>query len=144
MNYLWSSFLCQLYTRRVHSVRLSESYTRRDCASATLYTFAISFWFWCVTRGDSQARHETLWLGHHGPLKKQELMRRDTSARGYTRASECFHLHSCSRTVSGSLNESVHPALELTNQSVRHYWAARGINQSVFATFEPQYPFMNH
>ncbi len=37
---------------------------------------------------DSQARHETLWLGHHGPLKKRELTRRDTSTRGYTRASE--------------------------------------------------------
>ncbi len=36
----------------------------------------------------SQARHETLWLAHHGPLKKRELTKRDTSAQGYTRASE--------------------------------------------------------
>ncbi len=53
-----------------------------------LYTLALSSWFWSVTWGDSQARHETLWLGHQGPLKKRELMRRDTSAQGYTRASE--------------------------------------------------------
>ncbi len=41
-----------------------------------------------TTWGDSQARHETLWHGHHGPLKKRELTTQDTSAWGYTRASE--------------------------------------------------------
>ncbi len=39
---------------------------------------------------NSQLRHETLWLGHHTPLKKRGLTRRDTSARGYTRTSEAF------------------------------------------------------
>ncbi len=29
-----------------------------------------------------------LCFGHHGPLKKREVTRRDTSTRGYTRASE--------------------------------------------------------
>ncbi len=45
-------------------------------------------WFWCVTRGDSQTRHKTLWLRHHRPLKKRESTRWDATSRGYTRASE--------------------------------------------------------
>ncbi len=80
-----------VHSCRVRSARFSsDSYTRRDCASvsATLYTLALSFWFWRVTRGDSQARHKTRWLGHHGPQKKRELMRRDTSTWNYTRASK--------------------------------------------------------
>ncbi len=53
-----------------------------------LTTLLPSSSFWCVTRGDSQARHKTLWLRHHGLLKKREPTRRGTSAWGYTRASE--------------------------------------------------------
>ncbi len=68
----------------MHFVRFSsESYMRWDCASATLYTLAVSSWF-----DDSQARHETIWLRHHRPLKKQELMRRQMSTRGYMSTSE--------------------------------------------------------
>ncbi len=63
--------------------------SRDEIASATLFTLAPSSWFWHMTRGDSQAmRHETLWVRYHGPLKKRELTRRDTSAQGYTRVSE--------------------------------------------------------
>ncbi len=71
-------------------------------------------WFWRVTRDDSQARHETLWLVHRGPLKRETLTRRDTSAkatRENPRRGECSHLHSRSRLVSGSLGENVQPAL---------------------------------
>ncbi len=78
-----------IHSHRVGSARFSsESYMRWDCASATLYTLAARSWFWRVIRGDSQARHETFWLGHHRLLKKGELKRQNTSARGYTRASE--------------------------------------------------------
>ncbi len=78
-----------VHSRPVRSLRFSsESYTRWDCAGGTLYTLAVSSWFCCVTRGDSQARYETFWLGHCGLVKKRELMRRDTSARGYKRASK--------------------------------------------------------
>ncbi len=35
-------------------------------------------WFWRATRGDSQARHETLWLVHHRPLKSETLTRGET------------------------------------------------------------------
>ncbi len=40
-----------VHSRRVHLARfLNESYMRQDCASATLYILAMSFWFWRVTR----------------------------------------------------------------------------------------------
>ncbi len=40
-----------VHSRRVCSARFSsKSYRRWDWASATLYTLAVSSWFWCVTR----------------------------------------------------------------------------------------------
>ncbi len=53
-----------------------------------LYTLAESSQFWCATRGDSQARHETLWLVHHRPLKKRDLNEARHKHRGYTRGSK--------------------------------------------------------
>ncbi len=96
----WQGVLMpDVHSRRVCFARFSsESYSRRGCASMTFYMLAVSFQFTqecglkkkkqSKIRGDSQAKHETLWLGHHGSLKKWELTRRDTNARGYTRASE--------------------------------------------------------
>ncbi len=70
-----------VHSRRMHLARVSGgSCLRQDWESATLYTLAESSQFWRTTRGDSQARHEILWLVHHGPLKKRDLTRRDTSA----------------------------------------------------------------
>ncbi len=63
-----------VHSCRVHLARVSgESCLRRDWVSVTLCTLVESSQFWCVTRGDSQARHETLWLVHHRPLKKWDL-----------------------------------------------------------------------
>ncbi len=59
-----------------------------DWTSVTLYTLAESFQFWCATRGDSQARHETLWLVHHRLLKKRDLNEMRHECRGYTRGSK--------------------------------------------------------
>ncbi len=56
--------------------------------SVTLYTLAKSSQFWCATRGDSQARHDTHWLVHQGPLKKRDLNKARHERRGYTRGSE--------------------------------------------------------
>ncbi len=87
-----------VHSHRVHSERFSsENYSRRGCASMTFYTLAMSSQStreWGLKkkiskiRGDSQARHETLRLGRHRLLKKWKIMRRDTSAWSYTRASE--------------------------------------------------------
>ncbi len=95
-----------VHSRRVCLARFSsESYSRWGCASVTLYTLTVSSQSTLECRlkkkklskirGNSQARHETLWLGRHrGSLKKQDLTRRDTSVearherQGYTRASE--------------------------------------------------------
>ncbi len=73
----------------------SESHLRRGCASVTVYTLAVSShstWECGLKKKHikNQRRQpgETLWLGHHRLLKKWELTMRDTSARGYTRASE--------------------------------------------------------
>ncbi len=57
-------------------------------------------WFCRVTRDDSQARLETLWLVHHGPLKKCGLNETRHERRGYTRGSRrvfpfTFSLSSC-------------------------------------------------
>ncbi len=41
-----------------------------------------------ATRGDSQVRHETLWLMHHGPLKRRNLNNARHEHRGYTRGSK--------------------------------------------------------
>ncbi len=69
-----------VHSCRVHLARVSrQSCPRQNWASATLYTLAESFQFWRVTRGDSQVRHETLWLVHHGLLKNETLTRRDYS-----------------------------------------------------------------
>ncbi len=65
-----------------------ESCPRWDCASATLYTLAGSSQFWRATRGDSQARYETLWLVHYGPLKKWDLNEARHEHQGYTRGSK--------------------------------------------------------
>ncbi len=67
-----------------------ESCLRWDWASATLYTLAERSQFWRATRGDSQGRHETLWLVHHGPLKKQDLNEARHKRRGYTRRSKAM------------------------------------------------------
>ncbi len=45
-------------------------------------------WFWRTTRGDSRARHETLWLVHHGLLKKQDLNEARHERWGYMRGSK--------------------------------------------------------
>ncbi len=45
-------------------------------------------WFWHTTWGDSQARHETLWLVHPGPLKRRDLNKARQKHRGYTRGSK--------------------------------------------------------
>ncbi len=45
-------------------------------------------WFWHAARGSSQARHETLWLVHHGPLKKRDPNEARNKCRGYTRGSK--------------------------------------------------------
>ncbi len=74
-----------------------ESYLRRGCARVTFYALAVSSQFTrecrlkkklSKIRCDSQARHEILWLGHHGPLKEREPTRRDMSTHGYTRTFE--------------------------------------------------------
>ncbi len=56
---------------------LSPIYVRRVCRR-----------FWCATRGDSQAKHETLWLEHHGWLKKRDLNKARHERRDYTRGSK--------------------------------------------------------
>ncbi len=45
-------------------------------------------WFWCTTRGSSQARHETIWLVHHGLLKKWDLNEARHECQGFTRGSK--------------------------------------------------------
>ncbi len=45
-------------------------------------------WFWHVTRDNSQARHETLWLVHHRLLKKRDLNKVRHEHWGYTRGSK--------------------------------------------------------
>ncbi len=45
-------------------------------------------WFWCATQGGSQTRHETLWLVHHGPLKKRDPNEARHERQGYTRGSK--------------------------------------------------------
>ncbi len=73
----------------VHLGKVSgESCQRQDWTSVTLYTLAKNSQFWCATRGDSQARHETLWPVHHGPLKKRYLNEAKQECRGYTRGSK--------------------------------------------------------
>ncbi len=80
--YASKNLMPPVHSRRVHSARFSrKSYTRRDSARAILYTLAVSSWFWHVTRGDSQARHETPkpainlssnWRDHEKMLAKRE------------------------------------------------------------------------
>ncbi len=92
-----------------------KSCPRWDWASATLYTLAKSSQFWRTTQSDSQARHETLWLVHHRPLKKRDLNEARHKRRGYTRGSKArrvFHLHFRFRPVSGFFSESVQPTLQ--------------------------------
>ncbi len=66
-------------------------------------------------RDGSLMRHKTLWLGHR-ELLKSESWRDEICApetiREHLRQGECFHLHSRSRLVSGSVGESVQLALE--------------------------------
>ncbi len=102
----------------------SRARVARDWASATLYTLAESSQFWSATRDESQARHETLWLAHHRPLKKRDLNEARHERRGYTRdpsRGECSHLHSRSRLVSSSLGESVQPAYKVTRTMISDY-----------------------
>ncbi len=74
---------------RMHFARVwCESCPLWDWASATLYTLAESSQFWSATRGDSQARRETLWLVHHRLLKKWDLNEVRHKHRGYTRGSK--------------------------------------------------------
>ncbi len=78
-----------VHSRRVHLARISgESCPRRDWASATLYTLANISQFWRATQGDSQARHETLWLVHHRLLKKWDLNEVRHEHSGYMRGSK--------------------------------------------------------
>ncbi len=73
-----------VHSRRVHLVRvLGENYSRQDWVSATLYTLAKNYQFWRATRGDSQARHKTLWLVYHRPLKKWDLNEARHECRSY-------------------------------------------------------------
>ncbi len=65
-----------------------ESCLRQDWASATPYTLAESSQFWHTTRGNSQARHETLWLVHQELRKKRDLNKPRHECWGYTRGSK--------------------------------------------------------
>ncbi len=80
-----------------------ESCPRWDWASVTLYTFAESSQFWRAIRGDSQAKHETLWLVHHGPLKKRDLNEVRHEHRSYTRGSKTRRVFPSTFSLSPSL-----------------------------------------
>ncbi len=82
-------YIRRLYTLAEYIWRVSgKSCSIWDWASATLYIFAESSQFWHTTRGDSQAKHETLWLVHHRPLKQWDLNEARHERRGYTRGSK--------------------------------------------------------
>ncbi len=103
----------------VHLARVSgESGQRRDWVGATLYTLAESSQFWRTTRGDSQARHETLWLEHHGPLKKRDLNKARHERRGYTRGFKVSRVFPSTFSLSPCL---VFPQWECT-AGITHYF----------------------
>ncbi len=66
---------------------MSGLFTTRSITT-TIYTLAESSQFWRETRGNSQARHKTIWLVHHRPLKKRDLNEARHKRRGYTRGSK--------------------------------------------------------
>ncbi len=112
-----------VHSRQVRSVRFSsESYSRRGCASVTLYTLVVCSQFTreCRLKQNYQKSETTAkWdtrLFDLGIVDrwKSESWRGETLApetiREHPRRGECFHLHSRSRIVSGSLGESVQTA----------------------------------
>ncbi len=62
---------------RLSRMYLSPIFVRRVCR-----------WFWRATRGDNQARYDTLWLVHHGLPKKRHLNEARYECQGYTRGSK--------------------------------------------------------
>ncbi len=110
----WQNFMPAVHSCQVHLARVSnESCLRRHWVNVTLYTLAESSPFWHVTRGNSQVRKETVWLMHHGLLKKRDLNEARHEHRGYTRGSKARRVFPSTFSlslVSGSLGESVHSA----------------------------------
>ncbi len=93
-----------IHSRQVHLARVSgESCPRRDWASATLYTLAESPQFFRATQDDSHARHETLWLVHHGLLKMRDLNEARHERWGYTRGSKARRVFQCTISLSPCL-----------------------------------------
>ncbi len=79
--------LCRLYTLTEYIWQVSsESWPRQDWTSATLYTLAERSQYWCMPRGDSQARHDNALTRQ--PLKKRDLNKTRHERRGYTTGSK--------------------------------------------------------
>ncbi len=120
-----------VHSRGVHLVRVSgKSCPRQDWASATLHTLAESSQFWHATQGDSQARHETLWLVHHRPLKKWYLNEARHERWGYTRGSKARQLFPSTFSLSPCLGfprwESTAGIIFRTCQSFEYHISTLG------------------
>ncbi len=85
LRYSW----CRLYTLTECTWRVSRALVaREETGWVRLYTLAESSQFWRAIRGDSQVRNETLWLVHHGQLKKRDFKEARHKRRSYTRGSK--------------------------------------------------------
>ncbi len=77
-------FMPAVYSCRAHLARVA----RDENGRMQLYTIVKSSQFWCATWGDSQVRHETLWLMHHGLLKKRDFNEARHECWDYTSGSK--------------------------------------------------------